>query len=125
MGSLYSYCDIKTKLVYPRELSRISGFCTDYIKIFREKVEAGNHRSPLSSRIVLDCITAPTSLKFNSSFLLVNELKAFWKLSVQIFASDCFQNFENSRDGEILNARSFESFESFELSKFRKQILDI
>ena len=38
MGSLYSYCDIKTKLVYPPELSRISGFCTDYIKIFREKV---------------------------------------------------------------------------------------
>ena len=56
-------------------------------------------------------------------FLLVNELKAFWKLSVQKFARDCFQNCENSRDGESLNARSFQKFESFELSKFRKQIL--
>ena len=29
MGSLYSYCDVITKLVYPPELSRIAGFCTN------------------------------------------------------------------------------------------------
>ena len=34
MGSLYSYCGIITKLVYPRELSRIAGFCTYSNKIF-------------------------------------------------------------------------------------------
>ena len=34
MGSLYSYCDIITKLVYPPELSRIAGFCTNSNKIF-------------------------------------------------------------------------------------------
>ena len=28
MGSLYSYCDINNKLVYPSELSRIAGFLT-------------------------------------------------------------------------------------------------
>ena len=33
MGSLYSYCDIITKLVYPPELSRIAGFCTNSNKI--------------------------------------------------------------------------------------------
>ena len=70
--------------------------------------------------------TAPPSLNFNSSFsILVKKLEAFWKLSLHNFASDCFQTFKNSRDGEILNARSFQSFEIFELSKFRKQILVI
>ena len=34
MGSLYSYCDIITKLVYPPELSRIAGFCTNSNKNF-------------------------------------------------------------------------------------------
>ena len=35
MGSLYSYCDIIiNKLVYPPELSRITGFCTNSNKIF-------------------------------------------------------------------------------------------
>ena len=34
MGSLYSYYDIITKLVYPPELSRIAGFCTNSNKIF-------------------------------------------------------------------------------------------
>ena len=34
MGSLYSYCDIITKLVYPQELSRIAGFCTNSNKNF-------------------------------------------------------------------------------------------
>ena len=34
MGSLYSYCDIITKLVYPPELSRIAGFCTNSNKYF-------------------------------------------------------------------------------------------
>ena len=34
MGSLYSYCGIITKLVYPPELSRIAGFCTNSNKIF-------------------------------------------------------------------------------------------
>ena len=34
MGSLYSYCDIITKLVYPPELSRIAGFCTNSNKTF-------------------------------------------------------------------------------------------
>ena len=29
MGSLYSYCGIITELVYPPELSRIAGFCTN------------------------------------------------------------------------------------------------
>ena len=29
IGSLYSYCDVITKLVYPPELSRIAGFCTN------------------------------------------------------------------------------------------------
>ena len=48
MGSLYSYCDIITKLVYPPELSRIAGFCT-----YSNKNFLGD---PLSSRIVWDCI---------------------------------------------------------------------
>ena len=34
MGILYSYCDIIYKLVYPPELSRIAGFCTNCNKIF-------------------------------------------------------------------------------------------
>ena len=34
MGSLYSYCDILTKLVYPPELSRIAGQCTNSNKNF-------------------------------------------------------------------------------------------
>ena len=34
MDSLYSYCDIITKLVYPPELSRIAGFCTNSINFF-------------------------------------------------------------------------------------------
>ena len=34
MGSLYSYCNIITKLVYPPELSRIAGFCSNSNKIF-------------------------------------------------------------------------------------------
>ena len=34
MGSLYSYCDMITKLVYPPELSRIAGFCINSIKTF-------------------------------------------------------------------------------------------
>ena len=35
MGSLYSYyCGIITKLVYPQELSRIAGFCTNSNKNF-------------------------------------------------------------------------------------------
>ena len=34
MGSLYSYCGIITKLVYPPELSRIAGFCTNSNKTF-------------------------------------------------------------------------------------------
>ena len=34
MGSLYSYCDLITKLVYPPELSRIAGFCTNSNKKF-------------------------------------------------------------------------------------------
>ena len=34
MGSLYSYCGIITKLVYPPELSRIAGFCTNSNKKF-------------------------------------------------------------------------------------------
>ena len=35
IGSLYSYCDlIDNKLVYPPELSRINGFCTNSNKIF-------------------------------------------------------------------------------------------
>ena len=34
MGSLYSYCGIITKLVYPPELSRIEGFCTNSNKKF-------------------------------------------------------------------------------------------
>ena len=34
MGSLYSYCDIITKLVYSPELSRIAGFCTNSNKFF-------------------------------------------------------------------------------------------
>ena len=42
MGSLYSYCGIITKLVYPPELSRIAGFCTNSNKIFR----GGDPRSP-------------------------------------------------------------------------------
>ena len=33
-GSLYSYYDIITKLVYPPKLSRIAGFCTNSNKIF-------------------------------------------------------------------------------------------
>ena len=32
--SLYSYCDIITKLLYPPELSRIAGFCTNSNKFF-------------------------------------------------------------------------------------------
>ena len=34
MDSLNSYCDIITKLVYPPELSRIAGFCTNSNKNF-------------------------------------------------------------------------------------------
>ena len=34
MGSLYSHCDMITKLVYPPKLSRIAGFCTISIKFF-------------------------------------------------------------------------------------------
>ena len=34
MGSLYSYCGIITKLVYPPELSRIAGFCPNSNKKF-------------------------------------------------------------------------------------------
>ena len=34
MGSLYSYCDIITELVYPPELSRSAGFCTNSKKKF-------------------------------------------------------------------------------------------
>ena len=35
LGSLYSYCDIMTKLVYLPELSRIAGFCTNFNKNFQ------------------------------------------------------------------------------------------
>ena len=34
MDSLDSYCGIITKLVYPPELSRIAGFCTNSNTIF-------------------------------------------------------------------------------------------
>ena len=37
ISSLYSYCDIITKLVYPPELSRITGFCTYSNKHFLGK----------------------------------------------------------------------------------------
>ena len=51
LGSLYSYCDIITRLVYPPELSRIAGFCTNFNKIF-----LGSTPDPLSSRIIWGCI---------------------------------------------------------------------
>ena len=38
MDSLYSYCEIITKLVYPPELSRIAGFCTNSNKIFQSEL---------------------------------------------------------------------------------------
>ena len=52
MGSLYSYYGIITKLVYPPELSRITGFCTNSNKIFLGE----DTQTPLSSRIVWGCI---------------------------------------------------------------------
>ena len=52
MGSLYSYCGIITKLVYPPELSRFAGFCTNSNTIFLGK----DPQTPLSSRIGWDCI---------------------------------------------------------------------
>ena len=51
MGSLHSCCGMITKLMYPPELSRIAGFCTNAIKIF-----GGMTPYPLSSRIVWHCI---------------------------------------------------------------------
>ena len=53
MGSLYSYCGIITKLVYPPELSRIAGFCTNSNEIFLG--EDPRPPPPLSSRIVWCC----------------------------------------------------------------------
>ena len=52
MGSLYSYCDIITKLVYPPELSRIAGFCANSNKNFLGE----GPQTLISSRIVWGCI---------------------------------------------------------------------
>ena len=52
MGILYCYCGIITRLVYPAELSRIAGFCTNSNK----KFSGGGPQTPLSSRIIWGCI---------------------------------------------------------------------
>ena len=52
MGILYCYCGIITRLVYPAELSRIAGFCTNSNK----KISGGGPQTPLSSRIIWGCI---------------------------------------------------------------------
>ena len=61
--------------------------------------------------------SAPISRKFNFRFLFVNELNAFWKLSVRTFDSDCSRNLWNLRADETLNAPSVQRFQNLELSK--------
>ena len=52
MGSLYSYCDIINKLVYPPELSRITGFCT----ISNKNFARGGPPDPPFEQNCRDCI---------------------------------------------------------------------